>query len=486
MATTVSSNSDIISSIGLNLGTSVSGSSLDLSSLISKLQTVEEQRLTPYNNKQTSLSKQATAYTTVESAMKNLQSATTTLQNMKTITSTGVTSTNTAFSATTDSTAVAGSYSVFVNNIAQAQSQISGNFSSASTALVSGGTSSTSSTITITQSSQSTPLTITLTDDKTSLNDIRDAINNAGGSVSATILNDGTNNKLILTAKDTGTKSAMSISVGGSLSSSLSSSSFSEQVAAKDASFTINGVSVTSQSNTVTTAISGVTLNLKAASTTGSNAESLTIASDITNTEKAVQNWVTAYNNVLDVIKTQTNYTAPTSTEQSSGSQSSSNGALVSDSTIRAVKRQLQGLMSNFQSNGSLNTMADLGITQDPTNDGKLAVDNTKLESTLKSSASSVTQFFVGNGTTTGFATQAGNYLTRTVDSTDGLIKSAQANIKTSQASVTKQLASIQDSIDSTMARYKTQFTNLNTLLSKLSSTSSYLTQQFNKTSSSS
>ncbi|WP_253940982.1 flagellar cap protein FliD N-terminal domain-containing protein [Dickeya dadantii] len=90
MATTVSSNSDIISSIGMNLGTSVSGSSLDLSSLISKLQTVEEQRLTPYNNKQTSLSKQATAYTTVESAMKNLQSATTTLQNMKTITSTAV------------------------------------------------------------------------------------------------------------------------------------------------------------------------------------------------------------------------------------------------------------------------------------------------------------------------------------------------------------------------------------------------------------
>ncbi|WP_269077948.1 flagellar filament capping protein FliD [Dickeya dadantii] len=468
----------------MNLGTSVSGSSLDLSSLISKLQTVEEQRLTPYNNKQTSLSKQATAYTTVESAMKNLQSATTTLQNMKTITSTAVTSTNTAFSASTDSTAVAGSYSVFVNNIAQAQSQISGNFSSASTALVSGGTSSTSSTITITQSSQSTPLTITLTDDKTSLNDIRDAINNAGGSVSATILNDGTNNKLILTAKDTGTKSAMSISVSGSLSSSLGS--FTEQVAAKDASFTINGVSVTSQSNTVTTAISGVTLNLKAASTTGSNAESLTIASDITNTEKAVQNWVTAYNNVLDVIKTQTNYTAPTSTEQSDGTQSSSNGALVSDSTIRAIKRQLQGLMSNFQGSGSLNTMADLGITQDPTNDGKLTVDNTKLESTLKSSASSVAQFFVGNGTTTGFATQAGNYLTQTVDSADGLIKSAQASIKTSQASVTKQLASIQDSIDSTMARYKTQFTNLNTLLSKLSSTSSYLTQQFNKTSSSS
>ncbi|WP_253940981.1 flagellar filament capping protein FliD [Dickeya dadantii] len=350
--------------------------------------------------------------------------------------------------------------------------------------MVSGGTSSTSSTITITQSSQSTPLTITLTDDKTSLNDIRDAINNAGGSVSATILNDGTNNKLILTAKDTGTKSAMSISVSGSLSSSLGS--FTEQVAAKDASFTINGVSVTSQSNTVTTAISGVTLNLKAASTTGSNAESLTIASDITNTEKAVQNWVTAYNNVLDVIKTQTNYTAPTSTEQSDGTQSSSNGALVSDSTIRAIKRQLQGLMSNFQGSGSLNTMADLGITQDPTNDGKLTVDNTKLESTLKSSSSSVAQFFVGNGTTTGFATQAGNYLTQTVDSADGLIKSAQASIKTSQASVTKQLASIQDSIDSTMARYKTQFTNLNTLLSKLSSTSSYLTQQFNKTSSSS
>lgn len=485
MATTVSSNSDIISSIGMNLGTSVSGSSLDLSSLLTKLQTVEEQRLTPYNNKQTSLSKQATAYSAVEASMKSLQSATTTLQNMKSITSTAVTSTNTAFSATTDSTAVAGTYSIFVNNLAQAQSQISGSFSSASTALVSGGTSSTSSTITITQTSQSTPLTITLTDDKTSLNDIRDAINNAGGSVSASIINNGTSNYLMLTAKDTGTQSAMNISVSGNLSSSLGS--FTEQVAAKDASFTLNGMSVTSQSNTVTTAISGVTLNLKAASATGSSAESLTISSDVTSTKQAIQNWVTAYNNVLSTIKTQTNYTAPTSAEQSSGSQSSSNGALVGDSTVRTIQRQLQSLMTNLQSgSGSLHTMADLGITQDPTNDGKLLVDDTKLTNALKTSSSSVTTFFTGDGSTTGFATQAGNYLSRTLDSSDGLIKSAQASIKTSQATVTKQLTSIQDSIDATMNRYKTQFTQLNTLLASLSSTSSYLTQQFNKTSSSS
>ncbi|WPD75553.1 flagellar filament capping protein FliD [Dickeya fangzhongdai] len=484
MATTVSSNSSIISSIGMNLGTSVSGQSLDLSSLLTKLETVEDQRLTPYTNKQTSLSAQATAYSAVESAMKSLQSATTTLQNMKTITSTAVTSTNTSFSASTDSTAVAGAYSISVSQLAQAQSQISGSFSSASTALVSGGTSSTSSTITIAQSSQSTPLTITLTDDKTSLNDIRDAINNAGGSVSASIINNGTSNYLMLTAKDTGTQSAMTISVSGSLSSSLGS--FTEQVAAKDATFTLNGMSVTSQSNTVSGAISGVTLNLKSTSSS-STAETLTVSSDITNTEKAVQTWVSAYNNVLDVIKAQTNYTAPSSTDKANGTQSSSNGALVGDGTIRTVQRQLQGLLSNFQSSsGSLHIMADLGITQDPTNSGKLTVDTTKLESTLKTSASSVTQFFVGNGTTTGFATQAGNYLSKTVDSSDGLIKSAKNSITTSQAALTKQIQSIQDNIDSTMARYKTQFTQLNTLLAKLSSTSTYLTQQFNKTSSSS
>ncbi|GAB7201201.1 hypothetical protein OS12_26430 [Dickeya oryzae] len=64
-------------------------------------------------------------------------------------------------------------------------------------------------------------------------------------------------------------------------------------------------------------------------------------------------------------------------------------------------------------------------------------------------------------------------------------MQSAKASIKTSQATVTKQLSSIQDSIDATMSRYKTQFTQLNTLLAQLSSTSSYLTQQFNKTSSS-
>ncbi|TYL43546.1 flagellar filament capping protein FliD [Dickeya sp. ws52] len=466
MATSVSSNSDIISSIGLNLGSTIKGQSLDLSNLVTKLQSVEEQRLTPYTNKQTSLSAQATAYSTIETAMKGLQSATTTLQNMKNITSTAVTSTNTAFSATTDNTAVVGSYSVFVNNLAQAQSQISGAFSSASTALVAGGTSSTSSTITISQPSRSTPLTITLTDDKTSLNDIRDAINNAGGSVSASIINNGTSNYLMLTSKDTGTQSAMTISVSGSLSSSLSSGSFSEQVAAKDASFTLNGMQITSQSNTVTTAISGVTLNLKSASAVGSTAENLTITSDITSTKKAVQDWVTAYNNVLDVIKTQTD--------------ASSKGALNGDGTVRAIQQQLQSLMTNVQSgSGSLRIMADMGITQDPINNGKLTIDNTKLESTLKVSASSVTTFFTGNGTTTGFATQVGNYLSRTVDSSDGLIKSAKAGIETSQKSLEKQITSIQDSIDATMKRYKAQFTQLNKLLSQMTTTSNYLTKQF-------
>ncbi|MBX9444405.1 flagellar filament capping protein FliD [Dickeya chrysanthemi] len=473
MATSVSSNSDIISSIGLNLGSTIQGQSLDLSNLVTKLQSVEEQRLTPYTNKQTSLSAQATAYSTIETAMKGLQSATTTLQNMKNITSTAVTSTNTAFSATTDNTAVVGSYSVFVNNLAQAQSQISGAFSSASTALVAGGTSSTSSTITISQPSRSTPLTITLTDDKTSLNDIRDAINNAGGSVSASIINNGTSNYLMLTAKDTGTQSTMTLSVSGSLSSSLSSGSFSEQVAAKDASFTLNGMQITSQSNTVTTAISGVTLNLKSASTVGSTAENLTITSDITSTKKAVQDWVTAYNNVLDVIRTQTD--------------ASSKGALNGDGTVRAIQQQLQSLMTNVQSgSGSLRIMADMGITQDPTNNGKLTIDNTKLESTLKVSASSVTTFFTGDGTTTGFATQAGNYLARTVDSSDGLIKSAKAGIETSQKSLERQITSIQDSIDATMKRYKTQFSQLNTLLAQMTSTSSYLTKQFDSSNKSS
>ncbi|MEI7377072.1 flagellar filament capping protein FliD [Dickeya chrysanthemi] len=466
MATSVSSNSDIISSIGLNLGSTIQGQSLDLSNLVTKLQSAEEQRLTPYTNKQTSLSAQATAYSAIETAMKGLQSATTTLQNMKNITSTAVTSTNTAFSASTDSTAVAGSYSVFVNNLAQAQSQISGAFSSASTALVAGGTSSTSSTITISQPSRATPLTITLTDDKTSLNDIRDAINNAGGSVSASIINNGTSNYLMLTSKDTGTQSAMTISVSGSLSSSLSSGSFSEQVVAKDASFTLNGMQITSQSNTITTAISGVTLNLKSASAVGSTAENLTITSDITSTKKAVQDWVTAYNNVLDVIRTQTD--------------ASSKGALNGDGTVRAIQQQLQSLMTNVQSgSGSLRIMADMGITQDPTNNGKLTIDNAKLESTLKVSASSVTAFFTGDGNTTGFATQAGSYLSRTVDSSDGLIKSAKASIETSKKSLERQITSIQDSIDATMKRYKTQFSNLNKALAAMTTTSQYLTKQF-------
>ncbi|MGM3175848.1 flagellar filament capping protein FliD [Dickeya lacustris] len=481
MATLVSNTTSLL---GLSFANTLNGSSLNLTTLLTNLQTSEQARLTPYTNKQNTLTAQSRGLSAVEAALNSLNTATTTLKNFKTISSTTVNSTNTSFGVTTDSSAVAGVYSLSVSKLAQAQAQISGGFSSASTALVTGGTSSTSSVITINQASQSKPLTVTLTDDKTSLNDIRDAINNAGGSVSATVVNNGSQSYLMLTAKDTGTKSAMSVSVSGALATPLGS--FTENVAAQDAAFKLNGMDVTSQSNTVSTAISGVTLTLKSTSSSATP-ETLTIGSDTSSTKKAIQDWVSAYNNVLDVIKTQTNYSAPSSTEKASGSQSSSNGALMGNSTVSQIQARLQGQLTNVQTgNDSLRILADLGITQDPLNNGKLKVDSAKLDSALKTNSSAVGAFFAGDGSTTGFATQASKYLDSVLNTTNGVLKSVKDGLASSQTSVANQIQKINDSIDNNMARYQKQFAQLSSLMSKLSSQNNYLTQQFKTNSSSS
>lgn len=128
--------------------------------------------------------------------------------------STAVSGSNSAFSATTDSAASAGTYSIEVTNLAKAQSLLSADVPSATDKL---GSSDATRTITITQPGQKKePMKISLTSEQTSLTGIRDAINKQEGSVNASIMKaDDNTYYLALTSKDTGTQSEMTISVAG-------------------------------------------------------------------------------------------------------------------------------------------------------------------------------------------------------------------------------------------------------------------------------
>ncbi|WP_404273155.1 flagellar filament capping protein FliD [Yersinia similis] len=456
-----------------------SGSGLDLNDVLGKLTASEMTRLTPLTNQQSSYKSKLTAFSVLQSALAKLETASATLKKADTLNSTAVSGANTAFSATTDSKATAGSYSIEVTNLAKAQSLLSKDVPNATDKL---GNDNATRIITISQPGQEKPLEVTLTNEQTSLADIRDAINKKEGNVNASIMKTSDDTYyLALTARDTGTQSEMTISVSGdetlndflnyTPSSTGGSGAMTQKVKAENAELAVNGVAITRQSNTITDAPQGVTINLKAV-TKADTPEQLTIVRDSSASKAAIQNFVDAYNSLQTTFGSLTKYTAV----ESGSDQSGSNGALVGDGTLRTIQTQLKSQLAAAQP-GDLKTLASMGITQDL--DGKLVVDSIKLDAALKDKPNSVTAFLVGDGKNSGFATQTEKLLNTALDTTSGTLKTVTDGINNTLKSLDKQVISTTNSINANIERYKTQFTQLDKMMSSLNNTSSFLTQQF-------
>ncbi|WP_315710353.1 flagellar filament capping protein FliD [Brenneria uluponensis] len=488
MTTTTASStstSGLISSLGV-------GSGLDLSSLLDSLQEVEDQKLTAITTKQTSYEAKITAYGTLQSALETYATATEALTDSSLYT-VRKTSTNTAFTSTATSSAATGSYSIDVTQLAKAQTLASGTQSSKTTEL--GTTGLSDRTLTI-QVGSGTAVDISLTDDQTTLAGIASAINSAGAGVTASIVQSGDSSyQLTITSDTTGSSSTMTISSNDSAlndilgyDSSTSTGAMTETVTAQNAKLTANGISIERSSNTITDVpAEGITLTLSAVST---SSENLVVSKSITDTVSAISDWVDAYNTLLTSFSTLSAYTSVSAGE----SQSDDNGALVGDSVLRSVKTQLKSLLSHAQSSDTYKVISELGIslgasstdsTTGQTITGKLTLDDETLINALTENSSAVSDFFVGDGKSTGLATE----MLSTVNSfteDDGIISSAEDSVQTLVDKLSKQYTSVQSSIDSTMARYKAQFVQLDVLVSELNSTSDYLTSAFDQLSSSS
>ncbi|SCB71849.1 flagellar hook-associated protein 2 [Kosakonia oryzendophytica] len=460
------------------------GTSLDLNTLYANLQTAEETKLKPITTQQTSYKAKLTAWGVVQTSLTKLQTAANALKNTSNIAATKVSSTNTAFTATLANTAAAGTYSIDVTSLAASQSLLSPKVTSKDTDL--GDSSMSSRTITITQPGQTNPMTVTLTSDKTSLADIRDAINKQQGSVTASVIKaDDSSYYLALTSRDSGTKNQMTITTDDaqlaqyisydSTNPSSTSNKMTQQVAAADAKVKINGIEITRSSNTITDAPEGVTLTLNKLTTAGSP-ETLSVTKDNAPMAAAIQAYVDAYNSLQTTIANQTKYTA---VDKGSDAQSTSNGDLLGDGTLRNIQTRLRSVLSASQSatGSSVSILSQLGITQDTS--GKLTVDSTKLDKALNEKSADVISFLSGDGKTTGFATQASNLLADFLG-TSGSVQNATDGINKTLKRLSDQYDRTNEQITATMARYKTQFTSLSTLVSSLTSTGNYLTQQFN------
>lgn len=462
-----------ISSLGL-------GSGLDLNGLLDKLTKAEQQRLTPYTTKQSSYNAQLTGYGTLKGALEKFDNLSKEMAKEDFFKATTATE-HDAFKITTNAKAVPGNYVVEVQQLAQAQTLTTqAKVSDQGAKLGTEGAADRSLTVTAGNPPKETK--IPLSDDQTSLVELRDAINGAKAGVTASIMRVGDNNyQLAISSTTTGENNKISLQVdnddklGDILNYNATrgtGAAMKQTVEPQDAKLVVNGTAIKRSTNSISDALQGVTLDLKTKTKDG-EPQNLVISTNTAGTADKIKEWVNSYNSLLDTFNSLTKYTPVKSGE----AQNAGNGPLLGDNTLRGIQSSIKSALSAAQDNPELKGLGNLGISTN-TKTGKLEIDSTKLKKALDEKPDQVSNFFVGNGKDTGMATEIHNEIQNYIKS-GGIIENSTKSINTNLDRLNSQITTVTDSIQNTIARYKQQFVQLDTMMSKMNGTSNYLTQQF-------
>ena len=461
-----------ISSLGI-------GSGLDLNGLLDKLSKAEQQRLTPYTTQQTSYNAQLTAYGTLKGSLEKFDNLSKELAKPTFFNNTTA-SKHDQFAITTTDKAVAGNYSVEVLKLAQPQTLTTQAPVTDQTEKL-GTAGSSDRSISITAGNPPKNVNIPLSDDQTSLVEMRDAINNAKAGVNASIMRVGDNDyQLALSSTTTGEKNTISVQVNNddklgailNYDPTAKSNAMKQTVAGQDAEVLVNGTKIKRSTNSIADALQGVTIDLKTV-TKKDEPQNLVISTDKTGTADKIKSWVDNYNSLLDTFNSLTKYT-PVKTGEA---QNAKNGALLGDNTLRGIQSSIKSALSAAQDNPDLKGLGNLGISTN-TKTGKLEIDSTKLNKAIDEKPTQVANFFAGNGTDTGMATEIHNEIQSYIKA-GGIIENSTKSINTNLDRLNSQITTVTASIQSTIDRYKQQFVQLDTMMSKLSGTGDYLKQQF-------
>ncbi len=391
-----SSSSIDLSSI-LEAATGASSSGIDVTSAVNSAVAAAEAPESAWESQQTTLQNQTSALDSIQTDATNLDNDMQALNNLSgPLSAATVSSSNSSIvtgSAASGSTA--GNNVVVVNSLATAASYASKAVTSATTDLP-------AESITITPAGGSTT-TITTGSGVDTLTDLENAINNAGLGVTASVITDANGAQLAIVSNTTGSAGAFTVSSSGG------SFGFTQGQPGSNASLTVNGISISSTSNTVTGVIPGVTLNLQGANP--GTQVSLDVAPDTSQAATAINQFVSDYNTLIKDVNAQFTYTP-----------GSGQGVLAEDPTLRTLQSDLLGALDYTSTTGSgsgatVMSLATMGISVN--SDGTLSVDNSTLNRALQSNYSEVQNFFQGTALN-GFANSMDQQLTSFISPADG------------------------------------------------------------------
>jgi len=416
------------------------------------LTSVEEANAIPMDlleQQQNTLQTQSSTLTSIEGDINALATAVSALSNTNgSINSlTATSSDSNLVTATADPTATPGTHTIVVNSLATTASYYTDPVDP-STPLAAG-----SFQVAV---GSNAPVTVTVDNTDNTLSGLAAAINKQNVGVTASVINDANGSRLALVSNTSGSTGNITIS------NNSTGLNFHSAVSGANASLTVDGVPISSASNTVSTVIPGVTLNLVGADsgvTVG-----LTLSPDANQATSAINQFVSAWNKVIQDLNGQFDVS----------SNGTGGGPLEADNTLRSVQDQLlSSITASVAGNNGFVNLATIGVNMNQ--DGTLSVDSGVLSNALSNDFSSVQNLLQGAG---GVATFLSTTLNQITDPTQGSISLDLQGMSQQNQDLTQQISNMQTQLTTQDQLLVAEYTQMQNTLDEMPMLQSQITQQ--------
>ena len=428
------------------------GAGIDVSALVQASLAPQQAELAVLQGDQTTITNQQTALNSFNNDIQTLQNAVFALTDPAgQLTNVSATSSNSAvLTASATAGTPSGSHTITVTSLASTSSAYSNAVATSSTPLATG-------TLSI-QVGTNTAVPITIDNTNNTLDGLAQTINNTANiGVTASVITDANGARLALVSNTSGAPGNLTITPSAGVLG------FNTGVTGANAALNVDGIPISSTTNTVSSAIPGVTLSLTG--TTGGVPVSVTTGPDVTQQEDAVNSFVSAYNTVIGDINTQ-------STIGTNGQP----GPLGSDSTVALTQGELLSAVAfSTTGNGNVNSISDLGISVN--NDGTLAVNSGTLATALQSNPAAIQSFF--QATTSGsFGANLTTALNNVANPITGAVATDITGLSQSQTSITQQISDFQAQIATQTTQLTQEYVQVDTTLQELPELLDQINQQ--------
>jgi flagellar hook-associated protein 2 len=449
----------ITSAVGSANNTAGLGQGIDVQALVTATLSGDQANITQLQNRQSTFTSQVTTLQKITAELTNLQSAAFALGDpLGSINAlTAVSSNSSVVSATASASALVGTHTITVTSLATTSSYYSDAVASGTTPLAQA-----TGAFQISVGGNA-PVPINITSAYNTLAGLAATINNTPNlGVSASVITDANGARLALVSNTSGTPGNLTVTGNFALANNTAVN-FHQAVAGTNAALTVDGVPISTATNAVSGVIAGVTLNL--ASAAPSSPVTLNISPDTSKASDAVNQFVSAYNTVIQDINAQF----------AVNSDGSGGGPLEADGSVReAQSTLLSALTSSISGNNGITSLASLGVNFN--NDGTLSVDSAKLTSALSTQSANVQTFL--QAPSTGFATKFASTITNLIDPGNGVLGLDSQGIRSSSQALTQQISDLQAALAVKQQNLILVYSQVNATLQQLPLLQSQVSQQ--------